>query len=343
MAGARTLGAGLAVLAAAALAACGSESSSASELTFDDWRDRVCAAATQFEQAAPASEPDAAEPFEDLESTRREVDAITKLAAALEAIPPPSEHRADAQEFVAMMAAMAKRYEESAPRIEAASRSLREAMESIEPDELPPAPEDATVAGGIMAQMMSIPEFSEAWADLMRELAAVEAAVDTHELERLGNQLGIESCLEDDQEPRTAAVEAQPCRSSAGDPITETALKQALAARGIQLYRDDRCHGDDVASLSNLADPVPYEQQEGITAAEGHIFCDVHPKDLGAQLERFVWRNDPNPVHVRVLNVSCAIYPERREHVDTLEQALRDLPGVSTAPAALPSSDAIRD
>ncbi len=324
------------------MAACGSESSSASELTLDDWRDRVCALATQFEQAAPESEPDAAEPFEYLESTRHEVDAIKKLAAGLEAIPSPSEHRADAQEFVAMMAAMAKRYEESAPRIEAASRRLRKAMESIDPDELPPPPEDATVAGGIMAQMMSIPEFSEAWADMMRELAAVEAEVDAHELERLGNVLGIESCLEDDQEPQPA-VEAQPCRSSPGVPITENALKQALAARGIQVYRDDRCHGNDVASLSNLADPVPYDQHEGITAAEGHIFCDVHPQGLGAQLERFVWRNDPNPVHVRVLNVSCSIYPDRREHVDTLEEALRELPGVSTAPAALPSSDAIRD
>jgi hypothetical protein len=341
--GSRVLAAGSAALVVAVLAACGSQSSSATELTLDEWRDRICAAGQQLNDVPLASEPKGEEPFESFESMRREVDAIMKVVAALKAVPPPSEQRAEAQEFVALMAAMAERYEESAPRIEAASRRLREAMESIDASDLPPAPEDATVAGGIMAQMMSIPEFNEAWADLMRESEAVMTAVNVQELERLSNELGIAACLDGNQESPPSAVEPEPCRSIPGNPITENALKQALAARGIQLHRDDRCYGDDVASLSNLADPVPYEQNGTITADEGHIFCDVHPRNLGSQLERFVWRNDPNPVYVRVLNVSCSIYPEARKHVDTLEQALRDLPGVSAAPAAVPNSTAMRD
>jgi len=141
---------------------------------------------------------------------------------------------------------------------------------------------------------------------------------------------------------RTTKSEAKKCRAGTTSPISVRTLKRALGARGIQAYRDDRCAPDALVSLSNTA--VPYEQYEAVVSSEGEIFCDIYRTDtFGSRIERFVWRNDPRPTYVRVLNVHCAIYPESTEHTDTLEQALRQLPGVSAQPTKVPSSDAIHD
>jgi hypothetical protein len=120
-------------------------------------------------------------------------------------------------------------------------------------------------------------------------------------------------------------------------------LKTALAARQIQLYRDDRCYPGKLVTLSNVAGPVRHEQKDAIMASEGHIFCHVYGKSYGPRIERFVWRNDPDPTYIRVFNVDCAIYPERKAQTDELEQAIRRLPGVSDRPATLPSPDATHD
>jgi hypothetical protein len=119
-------------------------------------------------------------------------------------------------------------------------------------------------------------------------------------------------------------------------------LKVALDAEGIRLLRDSDCSGDEL-ELSNLTDAVPYKQEDVIRASEGHIFCDLYPEGSSPRIERFVWRNDPDPTYLDVLNVSCAIYPETREQTDALEQALRRLPGVSDQPSTVPSEDAVRD
>ena len=67
--------------------------------------------------------------------------------------------------------------------------------------------------------------------------------------------------------------------------------------RGFGLLRESDCSGDELA-LSNLT--------------------------------------DADPTYVDVLNVGCAILPENEEQTDTLEQALRRLPGVSrTCPSAV--------
>jgi hypothetical protein len=49
------------------------------------------------------------------------------------------------------------------------------------------------------------------------------------------------------------------------------------------------------------------------------------------------------PTYLDVLNVGCAIYPQTRDHTDTLEDALRRLPGVSDLPSTVPSEDAVPD
>jgi hypothetical protein len=339
--GSRGLAAGSAALVVAFLAACGSESSGSSELTLDEWREQACAIEQELEEtgsSGPSLEDQVAMPFETM---ARGAETMTRGAAELEAIGLPTERRAEAEEFVGLIADLAQRLEESAPRLEAASRRLERLMKSIDADKLPPAPEDATVAGGIMTQLMSVPEFKAAWDELMRESADVASSVDEQQLDRLAKDLGL-SCLGEEQ-PRPAGVEPAPCRSTRANPITEADLRGAMAAQGMQLYRDDRCYGDAVVSLSNLSAVVPPEEEARILASEGHVLCELLPKSVGSHLQRYVWRNDPNPVHVRVLNVNCAIYSESKKHVDLLEAALRDLTGVSAAPAALPSSDAIRD
>jgi hypothetical protein len=95
--------------------------------------------------------------------------------------------------------------------------------------------------------------------------------------------------------------------------------------------------------LSNLAD-VPSERTDEIVASQGHIICGLYAGGSSShRVERFVWRNDHDPTYVRVLNVNCSIYPKNHRQTDTLERAIRRLPGVSDLPSALPSKDAVSD
>jgi hypothetical protein len=143
---------------------------------------------------------------------------------------------------------------------------------------------------------------------------------------------------------RAIGTEPKPCLPGTTSPVSERALKRALGTEGIQLLRDDRCYPGTVVTLSNITDIVPYEEEAAIVAAESQIFCNISRSDgFGTRIERFVWRNDSHPTYLRVLNVVCSIYPEKKEHTDTLERALRRLPGVSTAPTTVPSADAIHD
>ncbi|HVM69675.1 MAG TPA: hypothetical protein VM204_07560 [Gaiellaceae bacterium] len=127
---------------------------------------------------------------------------------------------------------------------------------------------------------------------------------------------------------RDAAVEEPPCAPGTGRPVSEAALRQAFRAEGVELVRDDRRWCTD--ELSRLA------------ARGGDVLCRVVRRSSGGRLERFIWRDDPEPVYVRVLNVSCSVHSGRPD-ADAVERALRRLPGVSTLPARLPSGDARRD
>ena len=142
---------------------------------------------------------------------------------------------------------------------------------------------------------------------------------------------------------RTTKVESKKCRAGSAIPISERALDRALSGKGIQLYGDHKnCAPDALFALSNTA--IAYEEQDAVVASEGEIFCALYgANEFGARIERFVWRNDPKPTYIRVLNVYCAIYPESAADTDTLEDAIRQLPGVSTQSTTVPSSDAIHD
>ena len=139
----------------------------------------------------------------------------------------------------------------------------------------------------------------------------------------------------------TSEPEAKPCRARAGNPVSEGALKRAFRSEGIRLYRDDRCYPEALVSLSNAADPLTPDEQDAARTRDGHIFCEVLAKEWGSLVERFVWRNDPQPTYVRVFNVDCAVYPQTIEQTNRVESALRRLPGVDPGPSVLPSGDAI--
>jgi hypothetical protein len=144
---------------------------------------------------------------------------------------------------------------------------------------------------------------------------------------------------------RATVSEPRPCRSGTASPITEEMLVSAFSARGIQLHRDhpDNCAPDALLALSNTA-VATYEEEVRVREAQGDIFCHVYPADIwGDRIERFVWRNDPDPTWINVLNVGCAHYPEKPGQTDKLEEAFRKLPGVGSEPTTVPSSDAIHD
>ena len=141
----------------------------------------------------------------------------------------------------------------------------------------------------------------------------------------------------------TAAPDLGACRPGTPAPVTERALTDAFAAEGIVLHRDDDCAAEELMTLVNITIPMPSERRDALRASQGSIFCDLLARQLGSRIERFVWRNDPDPTSIRVLNVACSVYPERRAHSDAVERALRRLPGVSDEPALVPSPDARPD
>ena len=334
-------------VALAALAGCGAQKEAGAQQDLASWRERVCAHGASYEKAMESAvipPPDAAAPFS-AGIYRRHLAALRKFVAELRALPLPTERRADAERFVQMFVVLAERYEQRLPRIEAAMRRFQRVMKTIKPADLPPFPKGETAAGGIMSQVLSIPAARDAWNDMIRETAALAEGVDEKETELLTKRLGLDRC---DNGSGTAGegsrVEPRACRPGRGSPVDEQELRRALASEGIKLYRDDRCYGASLSTLSNITTSLPYEEERAVRASEGSIFCDISARNIfGPQMERFVWRNDPTPTELRVLNVSCSIYPETRAQTDRLERALRRLSGVSRAPTSLPSSDAIRD
>ena len=123
-----------------------------------------------------------------------------------------------------------------------------------------------------------------------------------------------------------------PCRAGTPAPIREPLFTRTLAARGFRLYRD-----------ADLCDPDP-RMLVSLSDTDGYLYCYVYRKNIfGSRLQRFVWRNDPRPTYVRVLNVECGIYAVSRSTTDNLERAFRRLPGVSAKSSTVPSAGAIHD
>ena len=134
------------------------------------------------------------------------------------------------------------------------------------------------------------------------------------------------------------------CMPGTGSPIDEETFKQAFAAEGITLYRDDRCLPNYLVSLSNYN--VSFgDEYEAITARQGSLLCEIYPETYGSsnRILRYVWLNDRTPTHVNVLNVGCGVFAERTEQTDAVERAFRRLPGVSERATTVPGADAVHD
>ena len=132
------------------------------------------------------------------------------------------------------------------------------------------------------------------------------------------------------------STDATKCADGTAAPVDERTLKRAFSAEGITLQRDDRCTAlpGVLVSLANTDDE------------EIDVLCELYPRDAAGtdnRIERFIWRNDPTPTNVRVLNVSCGVFAEETTETDAVERAFRRLPRVSDAPTTLPSSDAVHD
>jgi hypothetical protein len=146
------------------------------------------------------------------------------------------------------------------------------------------------------------------------------------------------------EESRSERTEAAACRKGAAAPITEREIRDAFTAEGIQLYRRSDCFGDELVLLSNIAEGISSEEEDDALADSGAVYCEVYGDQVsGARLQRFVWRNDPDPIHLRTLNLNCSYYPENRRQTDVVEQAIRRLRGVDPRPSVVPSDDAMRD
>jgi hypothetical protein len=139
-------------------------------------------------------------------------------------------------------------------------------------------------------------------------------------------------------------AEPPPCRPGQAAPVSERAFKKALAAEGIRLRRDAQCLGRELVLLSNITDAISSDQEDSIMASQGHIICELYEEKVtSARIERYVWRNDPDPTYLAVLNIHCAVFPETRTQTDAVERALRSFPGVSPLPRTVPSADAVPD
>jgi hypothetical protein len=123
----------------------------------------------------------------------------------------------------------------------------------------------------------------------------------------------------------------RPCRSGTGFPITEQRLRSTLSANGFgPMFRDfDACWG----APGELA---------ALVSDRALVTCSVFRKSYGRRIFRYVWRNDPSPTYIGVLNIECTV-ANQRDNTDLLEKALRQLPGVSSSPAYVPSADAKPD
>lgn len=100
--------------------------------------------------------------------------------------------------------------------------------------------------------------------------------------------------------------------------------------------------------LSNFPETLPpldrLDEEEAILDEEGQVFCEIYEKaDLSPRLRRYVWKNDPRPTYLEVLNLLCAHFPEDRSQTDMVERAIRRLEGVDPRPSVVPSSDAVHD
>jgi hypothetical protein len=257
--------------------------------------------------------------------------ATKKLADDLSAIPLPTEQREDVEQFVEMFATSADAYERVAPRINEASKRLSDAIKSIDPDSLPPPPPDSqTVAGGIMSQMMSIPEVRDAWDDMMSAYEEASQSIPTKQYDLLIERLGLKACEEEStSETRLPAAELKKC-GSRGKPVTLARLVETFRANGLTFDIDeDTCKAtprerrEGARPDATNAGPSGLDSPDGVEEREGFILCDVDDSAKSGRDVRVNRYPDEYETWLDALNVHCTIYPSDVEHRDAQVEQLR--------------------
>jgi hypothetical protein len=298
------------------LAACGADESAEQRSTLESWRVAACEVLAAYGEAVepPATDGDVPS-LGSGDELRRAIDATKEAVANLRAIPLPDENRADAQRFIEILALSADGLEEAAPRIEEASRRLDQAIESIDPEDLPPAPkEPTTVAGGIMAQLMSVPEYADAFADMMRAYESAATGVDDKEAARVSERLGVSECMKPER-TKGLGEEALARCGSRGSPVTLQELVDVSREHGITLdIQEETCgkaEGEKVAGFDSdatNAGPGGLDLPDDRSLREGHVLCDVADEGFAATVQVTKYATD-NETYIEAANVQCAIYP----------------------------------
>lgn len=300
------------------LAACGASDAGSDGVTLESWREAACEAATAKSAALEVEEGGAEVEPRSSDRERRQVEAMQELVSELEAIPLPDEDR-DPKRFVELFAESADRYAKAMPRIEAATRRLDTVMKSIDADELPPPPkEPTTVAGDLMSQVMSIPEYAEAFEELMEAYSAALAPAADEESERLEKRLGLDQCMsepDDAGSKRLSSDELRRC-GSRGAPVSLQTLVDVFQEHDLSLeIQEPTCGKPEREQVAGFDADATNAGPEGLGAPddrrrkEGHILCDVAASSFQAGVEVTKYETD-SETHIDALNVSCTIYPD---------------------------------
>lgn len=312
----RLIGALFAVVLVAIIAACGATSQS-DGVSLASWRESYCSIAKSHAKAMEPAEPTSDEmPAFSPETTRRQLKAMRDFVAELQKIPPPAEHRAEVTSLIDLLAALADNFEKAMPRIDAANRRLEQVLKSVDPDaELPPAPKDATVAGGIMSQMMSIPGVRDALIELEASYEAATAGIDEKEADRLGRVLGLEQCEESESDEKLPTMAELARCGARGAPVSLKTLVDIFRANDISLEIQERtCASSEKARIEGAradatnAGRFGLSQTDEVELKEGHILCSVEDESFGKKLVVKKWDTETETT-LTVLNVRCTIYP----------------------------------
>lgn len=319
-----------------ALAACGADKSAEPRSTLESWRVAACdVLASYSEELAPRTTDGDVPSFDPGDELRRQVNATRGAVANLRGLPLPDENRADAVRFIEILALSADGLEEAAPRIEEASRRLDQVLASIDPEDLPPAPkEPTTVAGGIMAQLMSVPEYADAFADMMRAYESAATGVDDKEADRVSERLGVSECMKPER-TKGLSEEALARCGSRGSPVALQELVDVARGHGITLdIQEETCgkaESEKAAGFDSDATnggPGGLDLPDERLLREGHVFCDVADESFAATVQVTKYASDTE-TYIRAANVDCSIYPHSRAQeaaqVGRLKDAMEDV------------------
>ena len=165
-----------------------------------------------------------------------------------------------------------------------------------------------------MAQLMSVPEYADAFGDMMRAYESATTGFDDKEAARLSERLGMSQCM--NPEPTLGLSEEALARcGSRGSPVTLQEFVDVSREHGITLdIQEETCgkaEGEQVAGFDSdatNAGPGGLDQSEERRLREGHVLCDVADESFAATVQVTKYATDTE-TYIRAANVECAIYP----------------------------------